>query len=152
MDETQQFRGHFHGRFRRSPGDRWMRRETWQYNSGIEVARIFRIRARIAGLLSMTARDTYLRGRGQMTRKLLGLVTVVDAKGPEFDVGELVVYLHDAVLMEPLHRFSPLESRGRRSTTHRSILMFSDGKHRVRGHSLLSRSRRSPKLPLMAAV
>jgi Family of unknown function (DUF6544) len=124
------FRAHVHGRFRRSPGDRWMPCETWQYNSGVEVARIFLARARIAGLLSMTAQDTYLRGRGQMTGKLLELVTVVDAKGPEFDVGELVVYINDAVLMAPSFLLGPRTSWS--AVDDESFdLTFSDGEHRV---------------------
>jgi hypothetical protein len=95
------FRAHFKGRFRRSPGGGWMPCESWQYNSGIEVARIFVMRARLAGVLPMTARDTYVRGRGQLTGSLLGLVTVVNGSGPEFDVGELVMWLNDAVVMAP---------------------------------------------------
>jgi hypothetical protein len=53
--------------------------EARQYNSTVEVARIFLLRVRFGGVLSMTARDIYLRGHGQMTGKLLGLVRVVDA-------------------------------------------------------------------------
>lgn len=130
------FRAHVHGRFRRSPGDRWMACEAWQYNSSVEVARIFLIRARIAGLLSMTARDTYLRGHGQMTGKLLGLMTVVDAKGPEFDVGELVVYVNDAVLMAPSMLLGPRTSWA--AVDDESFdLTFTDGDHHVSTHVLI---------------
>lgn len=94
-------RAHFTGRFRRSPGAGWMPCEAWQYNSGVEVARIFVMRVRSGGVLSMTARDIYLRGRGQMRGKLMGLVPVVNGTGPMFDVGELVPWLNDAVIMAP---------------------------------------------------
>jgi len=36
-----------------------------------------------------------------MVGKLAGLITVVDGKGEEFDVGELTTYLNDAVLLAP---------------------------------------------------
>ena len=78
----------------------------------------------------MTARDIYLRGRGQMTGKLLGLVTVVDAKGPEFDVGELVTYLNDAVLIAPSLLLGPRTSWS--AVDDESFdLTFGDGEHRI---------------------
>jgi hypothetical protein len=49
----------------------------------------------------MFGADTYVSGRGRMRGKLLGLVTVADGSGPEFDVGELVTWLDDAVLLAP---------------------------------------------------
>jgi hypothetical protein len=79
----------FHGRFRRRPGEAWMPCDAWQYNSMFEVARIFVMRIRFAHVLSMVGRDTYIRGHGRMRGKLLGLVTVVDGHGEEFDIGEL---------------------------------------------------------------
>jgi len=46
----------------------------------------------------MTGKDIYLNGHGRMRGKLLGLVTVADGKGEEFDIGELTTYLNDALL------------------------------------------------------
>jgi hypothetical protein len=104
--------------------------EARQYNSTVEVARIFLLRVRFGGVLSMTARDIYLRGHGQMTGKLLGLVRVVDAKGPEFDVGELVPYLNDAVLMVPSMLLGPRTSWS--AVDDESFeLTFTDGEHPV---------------------
>ena len=45
--------------------------------------------------------DTYQDGRGRMLGKALNLITVADGSGPEFDTGELVTWLDDAVLMAP---------------------------------------------------
>lgn len=75
--------------------------EAWQYNSGLEVARLFRMRLMFGGHLPMTGWDTYLHGRGRMHGKLLGMVTVADGHGGPFDIGELTTYLNDAVLLAP---------------------------------------------------
>lgn len=95
------FRLGFRGRFRRSPGEAWMKCETWQYNSGLAVARIFHIRAWMGGLVPILARDTYVHGRGRMRIRLFDLVTVGDETGEEFDVGELVTYLNDGIMIAP---------------------------------------------------
>jgi hypothetical protein len=75
--------------------------EVWQYNSALEVARIFHMRIDFAGVVPMVGRDSYLRGEGIMHGKLLGLVTVARSEGPETDLSELDTYLNDAVLMAP---------------------------------------------------
>lgn len=99
------FRIRFAGRFRRRPDERWMPAEAWQYNSrlgtGDGVARVYTMRLRMGGVIPMTGHDTYLHGEGHMIGKLLGLVTVADGSGPEFDVGELSTYLNDALLLQP---------------------------------------------------
>src|SRR5262249_45911069 len=53
------------------------------------------------------ARDTYLRGRGRMLVKLLDLFTIEDGMGEEYDTGELVTYLNDAVMIAPSMLFVP---------------------------------------------
>jgi hypothetical protein len=95
------FRARFAGRFRMRPGMGWMPAEAWQYNSAITVARVFVLRVRLAGMLPMTGKDIYLDGHGRMLGKLLGLITVADGKGEEFDIGELTTYLNDALLIAP---------------------------------------------------
>jgi len=94
------FRAHFTGRFRRRPG-RWLPCDGWQYNSGLEIARVFHMRINVAGIVPMFGRDIYRHGRGHMRGTLLGLFPVVDGSGPEYDIGELVTYLNDAVLLAP---------------------------------------------------
>jgi hypothetical protein len=95
------FQAHLTGRFRLRGQGRWMPAEVWQYNSAMEVARIFHMRIDFAGVVPMVGRDTYLRGKGVMHGKLLGLVTVARSEGPETDLSELATYLNDAVLMAP---------------------------------------------------
>lgn len=95
------FQARFVGRFRLRPRLGWMPAEAWQYNSGLEVGRVFVMALRFAGILRMVGRDTYLGGRGRMIGKLADRVTVADGQGEEFDIGELTTYLNDAVLLAP---------------------------------------------------
>jgi hypothetical protein len=94
-----------------------MKCEAWQYNSRLAVARIFHIRAHFGGIVPVLARDTYLEGRGRMLIRLLDLVTVGDGTGVEFDIGELVTYLNDGIMIAPTMllvpevRWSPVDAR-----------------------------------------
>jgi hypothetical protein len=101
------FRARFVGRFwlRRELG--WMPAQAWQYNSGLAVGRVFVMQVRVAGILPMIGRDTYLGGHGRMVGKLLDRFTVVDGQGDEFDIGELTTYLNDAVLLAPSMLLGP---------------------------------------------
>jgi hypothetical protein len=101
------FQAHLTGRFRLKGQGSWMPAEVWQYNSAVEVARIFHMRIDFASVVPMVGRDTYLGGKGIMHGKLLGLVTVARSAGPETDMSELVTYLNDAVLMAPSMLLAP---------------------------------------------
>lgn len=103
------FRVRFRGRFRLK-GRGWMPAEAWQYNSALEVARVYVIRLRLARVVPMTGMDTYVRGRGRMVGKLLGVVPVARGEGEEFDAGELITYLNDAVLLAPSFLLTPAVS------------------------------------------
>lgn len=101
------FRLAFTGRFRTGPQQRWMKCETWQYNSRPALARIFHIRIRFGELVSVVGRDTYVDGRGRMLVRLMDLFTIQDGTGEEYDTGELVTYLNDAVLIAPSMLLAP---------------------------------------------
>ncbi len=88
------------GRFRMRPDMEWMPAEAWQYNTGVDMARIFVMRVRMAGL-PMVGRDIYVDGHGHMEGKLLGLVKVVSGHGDEFDTRDLTTFLNDALLFAP---------------------------------------------------
>ena len=94
-------RAHLTGRFRLRPTAPWLPMDAWHYDSGVEVARLFRMRLLMGRVLPMWGWDTYLAGSGRMRGRALGLVPVADGSGPEFDVGELTTWLNDAVLMAP---------------------------------------------------
>jgi len=69
------------GRFRLKGRDSWMPAEVWQYNTAVEIARIFHMRIDFARVVPMAGRDVHLRGSGTMHGKLLGLVTVARSGG-----------------------------------------------------------------------
>ncbi|MGK5171219.1 DUF6544 family protein [Geodermatophilus sp. CPCC 205761] len=98
---TWSLRAHFAGRFRRGPDQAWMPCDAWQYNSAVEVARLYRIRLVMGRVVPMWGWDTYRGGSGRMRGKVLDLVTVADGSGPEFDIGELTTWLDDALLLAP---------------------------------------------------
>lgn len=90
----------FSGRFRLGPDRPWLPCEAWQYNVAHRPARVYVMRLRIAGAVPMHGVDTYVNRLGSMRGRLLG-VPVVNASGPEMDVGELATYLDDALLLAP---------------------------------------------------
>jgi hypothetical protein len=95
------FRGRFAGRFRRKAGAGWLPCECWQYNTSLDLARVFYLRLRMAGVVPVLGRDTYAHGKGRMLIRPFDLFTVVDGQGEAFDIGELVTYLNDAILFAP---------------------------------------------------
>ena len=100
------FRAHLRGRFRPKLDSRWLDAEIWQYTSQPDVARIFHMRLRMMGL-PVYGRDTYVAGRGRMLIRPLDLFTIEDSQGSEYDIGELVTYLNDAVLLAPSMLLAP---------------------------------------------
>jgi len=93
-------RARFDARFRRGPGE-WLRCEALQFDNRLPISRVFYMRLALGGVLPVTVRDTYLAGRGTMLAKAFDLFQVVKGTGYELDVGELVTYLNDAILMAP---------------------------------------------------
>jgi hypothetical protein len=127
------FQARFSGFFRMAPGRRWMPMEAWQRNTSSPVGREFEMRLRFARLLPMTGRDTYLNGRGRMHGTILGgRLTVVDGTGPEFDLGELVTWVDDALmlapgmLLPPVAEWSPVDGES-------FDLRMTDGQNTVTG-------------------
>jgi uncharacterized protein DUF6544 len=94
------FRCAWTGGFRRRPDAPFWPCEAWQYDTRTEIARVCRLRMRVAPLVHLVARDSYAGGQGRMRATVLGW-PVVDARGPELDLGELVTYLNDAILFAP---------------------------------------------------
>ena len=95
------FRLGWMGRFRRGQNASWMPCEAWQYNSNLAVARVMHLRIRFGGMIPVIGRDSYLAGKGRMLIKLLDRFVIGDGTGEEFDIGELVTYLNDALLLAP---------------------------------------------------
>ena len=101
------FRLGFTGRFRRTRDETWMKCEAWQYDLRAPLARIFHLRLRFFGLVPVLGRDTYVDGYGRMVIRLLDLVTVGDGTGEAYDIGELVTYLNDGIMLAPTMLLGP---------------------------------------------
>jgi hypothetical protein len=101
------FRVRFVGEFRQRTGQKFMPCEAWQYNTSLGPARVYYMRIDFAGLLPMFGVDVYRGGHGRMHGKLLGLITVADGSGPEFDVSELTTYVNDALMFAPSMLLTP---------------------------------------------
>ena len=55
-------------------------------------------------LMAVVGRDKYVNGRGEMLIKILGLLPVVDARGPEMDQGTMLRYLAEMTWFPPRRR------------------------------------------------
>ena len=95
------FRAVASGKFRMRRGQRFMPCAIHQYDSADPLARLFHMRLDLFGVVPMVGTDRYVAGEGRMHGKLLGLLTVADGSGPEFDTGELTTFLNDAILLAP---------------------------------------------------
>jgi hypothetical protein len=94
------------GLFRRRPDQPWMACEAWQYNTRLDIARIFHMRMRYAGI-PLLVRDVYLHGEGRMVAKLFDTFPIVNVADDKIATGELVTYLNDAILLGPSMALGP---------------------------------------------
>jgi hypothetical protein len=95
------FRADFHGRIRSGPDAAWMPFTGQQVNTyGPRPQRIFLMDATRSGL-PVTVLHVFADTTATMRVKLLTLLTVVDASGPEMDRGETVTVFNDLVVMAP---------------------------------------------------
>ncbi len=64
----------------------------------------------------VTATDCFIKGKGRLTVKLLGLFKVADAKGPQVDQGELLRFLAEGVWFPSIYADSTIrwQSLGKR--------------------------------------
>jgi hypothetical protein len=91
----------FHGRIRSSPDTPWMPFTGEQVNTfGPSPRRLFIMHATRSGL-PVTVLHSYTGATATMRAKVLSLVTVVDASGPDMDRGETVTVFNDLVVLAP---------------------------------------------------
>lgn len=91
----------FTGRFRLGIDRPWLPMRSVQYNVARPVTRIYTLRVLFGRVIPMVGHDTYVGGRGRMTGRMAGVIPVVDGSGEPFDVGELVTYVNDAIMLAP---------------------------------------------------
>jgi hypothetical protein len=101
------FRAHWDGSFRMSPHQAWRPCEVWQYNTSLDVARIFHMRLNVSGIVPTYVRDLYVHGGGHMAGKILDRFKVADDASEKVTIGELVTYLNDALLFAPSMLLGP---------------------------------------------
>ncbi|NJE25684.1 hypothetical protein E3E22_03415 [Thermococcus sp. MV5] len=85
------------GYFRMKEDQKWMPITAEQYFRVDSTEFIWIAKVRAAPLLSIHAKDEFVEGKGNLVVKLLGLITVVDAKGNEVDHGELLRFLAECI-------------------------------------------------------
>jgi hypothetical protein len=91
----------FHGRIRSGPAQAWMPFTGRQVNTfGPRPQRLFIMDAQRGGL-PVTVLHQYTDGTATMRAKVVSLVPVVNAAGPEMDRGETVTVFNDLVVFAP---------------------------------------------------
>lgn len=114
------FKARWRGRIRSGPDDPWMPFTAEQYNFPEEPARFFLMKARRSGL-PVDVYHAFHRGSATMRVRLLSLVPIVEARGPEMDRTETVTLFNDicllapAELVDPALRWEPIDERSARA-------------------------------------
>ncbi len=85
------------GYFRLKESQKWMPIKAEQYYDVDSVEFIWIGKVNFIPFLSIWAKDEFIDGKGNLVVKLLGLIKVVDAKGPEIDQGEILRFLGECV-------------------------------------------------------
>ena len=99
-EKVLNFRVEFEGRIRSNPTDGWMNLSSVQYNFTDKPTRIFYIKASKMGIPAIGI-HLYKDETAIMLIKILGLLTVSDAKGTKMNQGETVTVFNDMCLMAP---------------------------------------------------
>jgi len=88
---------HQFGRIRTSETSRWLR---FKSSETYEIARPgfeWRASLKIGPITAGMATDSFRHGEGRMRVKLLGMINVVDAAGPQIDQGSLLRWLNETM-------------------------------------------------------
>jgi hypothetical protein len=129
QQRTRNFQARFSGRIRSSPRSRWMPFTADQVEAFDEPVRLFYMDATMLGI-PVQVLHVYRGTTATMRVRAAGLVTLVDARGPELDRAETVTLLNDMCVMapgslvDPRIRWQELDGRSARAT-------FTNGAHTV---------------------
>ncbi|MFO7768872.1 MAG: DUF6544 family protein [bacterium] len=94
------------GRIRGAPDEPWMEFEAVQHSFLDTPRRLFHMRASRSGL-PVDILHVYREGTATMRVRLLSLLPMVDARGPEMDRAETVTFLNDLCLFAPAGLIDP---------------------------------------------
>jgi hypothetical protein len=153
-ERTRNFRARFRGRIRGDPEARWMAFTADQVEAFDEPVRLFYMDATMLGV-PVQVLHVYRGATATMRVRAAGLVTLVDAKGPELDRSETVTLLNDMCLMapgsllDPRIRWEEIDARSARAaftngTNTVSAELSFDGDGRLVDFASEDRSQASP--------
>lgn len=109
------------GEFRLGEGQGWMPFEAEQYYTTDPPGFVWSAEMQMTPLLTISVRDRYLMGRGSIEARVLGLLPMANASGPELDLGVLLRYLNEmmwfpAAALDPYIRWEALDADAARAT------------------------------------
>jgi Family of unknown function (DUF6544) len=134
---VSRFRATWRGRIRANPDEAWMAFTAEQYNFLDEPARFFFMDATRGGL-PVDVFHAFRGGAASMRVRLLSLIPLVTASGPELTRAETVTLFNDvcllapAALVDPAIHWDPIDERSARGhytagpNTIRAVLSFND--------------------------
>lgn len=125
------------GLFRTKKEGSWMPFKAEQYYTTDPPGFIWYVTMRVVPFLTIKGRDMYYEGRGNMLIKLLSLIKVADASGPEMDQGTLIRYLNeimwfptaalnDYIKWEPVNQTSARATMNYKGVTASAIYYFNE--------------------------
>jgi len=125
------------GAMKTKPDGKWIPLKAEQYYTTDNPGFVWFGRLAMAPLLTISAQDMYIEGKGNMHIKLLSTVTVVNAKGKEMDESSLVryfnemmwfptAYVSDKVKWEPIDKNSARASMTDHGITVSAEFCFDD--------------------------
>ena len=85
------------GRLRMKEGEKWLPLTAEQYFTTSPPGFVWHARVRLFSLLNISVTDMFVNGHGRLKAKLLSLVMMADATGPQVDQGELLRYLAEMI-------------------------------------------------------
>jgi hypothetical protein len=85
------------GKMKIKPDGKWLSAEAEQYFTTAEPAFIWQVKVNLFPFVGFVGRDKYENGSGNMLIKLLSLIPVVNADGPEIDQATLLRYLGEMI-------------------------------------------------------
>jgi hypothetical protein len=109
------------GYIRQKREQKWMRFIATQYYTVNPPAFLWSGRVKFGPLTTLTIKDKYYQGKGNMKVKLFSFFKVVDADGPEIDQGTMLRYLNEAmwfpsVYLEDYVKWEALDSSTAKAT------------------------------------
>lgn len=99
-EKVRNFKVTFEGDFRTSPKADWGKMTAVQYTDLINTTRLYFMQMKMFGI-PVIGLHKYYDAKAIMKVQIAGLITVVDGKGPEMNIGETVTVFNDMCMLAP---------------------------------------------------